>query len=191
VEEFVWEGGRTVLSFEVAVAADAPAGSTVLKFSVYITDVRVAVLPLEIGIAAQSKTGRETHVTAEPPAKAFASYASADRLRVLERVSEIRQSAGIDIFQDCLDLHPGEQWKPALEREIRERDLFFLFWSAQARQSTWVDWEWRTALKEKGLDAIELRPLQPVEEAPPPPELAALHFNDPLMVIRAYYARGG
>jgi hypothetical protein len=161
----------------------------VLKFNVYIAEARVASLPVEIQINTLGVAPRETHVSTQPPQTAFASYSSADKLRVLERVSEISLSAGIDIYQDCLDLRPGEQWKPALEREIQARQLFFLFWSAHAKASSWVEWEWRTALKEKGLDAIELRPLEPVDQAPPPAELSALHFNDPIMIVREYYAR--
>jgi hypothetical protein len=171
------------------VAPNAPLSSTVLKFNVYIAEARVAALPLEIQINARGCAPRETRVSTQPPRTAFASYSSADKLRVLERVSEISLSAGIDIYQDCLDLRPGEQWKPALEREIQARQMFFLFWSAHAKASTCVEWEWRTALKQKGLDAIELRPLEPVDQAPPPAELASLHFNDPLMMIREYYAR--
>jgi len=189
IEEFVWEGGRIVRSFEITVATNAPLGSTVLKFNVYIAEARVAALPVEIQINTHGVAPRETRVSTQPPRTAFASYSSADKLRVLERVSEISLSAGIDIYQDCLDLRPGEQWKPALEREIQARQLFFLFWSAHAKASAWVEWEWRTALKEKGLDAIELRPLEPVDQAPPPAELAALHFNDPIVMIREYYAR--
>ena len=89
----------------------------------------------------------------------------------------------------CLDLRPGEEWKPALEREIHKRQLFFLFWSEHAKASPWVDWEWRTALHDKGIDAIALRPLQPMDQAPPPAELMKFHAEDPIMIIRDYYAR--
>ena len=190
-EEFVWVGGRIVVPFEITVARSAPQCSTVLKFNVYIAGARVAVLPLplEIQINARRAVPGEVLVSAQTPKTAFASYSSKDKLRVLDRVTEIRLSAGIDIFQDCLDLRPGEQWKPALEREIRARQLFFLFWSAYAKASSWVEWEWRTAIKEKGLDAIQLRPLEPDDQAPPPDELAGSHFNDPLMIIRKYYER--
>lgn len=134
-DEFVWEGGRNVCAFEVRAAAAAPQGFTVLKFNLYIAEVRVALVPLELEITLAPGAAESKQVTAEPARTAFASYASADRLRVLERVSEIRNTAGIEIFQDCLDLRPGEQWKPALEREIAARDLFFLFWSTSARAS--------------------------------------------------------
>jgi len=50
--------------------------------------------------------------------------------------------------------------------------------------------EWRTALKEKGLDAIEPQPLVPSQEAPPPEELKDLHFNDAYMLIRKAIEHG-
>jgi len=71
-----------------------------------------------------------------------------------------------------------------LEFEIEERELFLLFWSIYAKQSEWVTWEWRTALRQKGLSGIDPHPLDPVFEAEPPEELKALHFGDPYMLVR-------
>lgn len=86
-------------------------------------------------------------------------------------------------------LNPGEKWKPSLEREIRDRDLFMLFWSVYAKESQWVTWEWRTALRYRGVDGIEPHPLDPVQEAEPPEELRDLHFNDRYMLARKYYEK--
>lgn len=185
-DEFVWEGGRSVLTFEVAVSDAAPLSTTVLKFNVHVAGVRVAVVPIEIDIVSSPGAPSERHVVSDPPRTAFASYSSQDRLRVLDRVTEIRNTAGIDVFVDCLSLRVGERWNPALEQAITSRQLFFLFWSAHAKASKWVDWEWRAALREKGLDAIALRPL---EELSLPSELASLHHTDPIMIIRDYYQR--
>jgi hypothetical protein len=41
-----------------------------------------------------------------------------------------------------------------------------------------VEAEWRTALSAHGLAGIDPVPLESQAEAPPPPELAALHFHD-------------
>jgi hypothetical protein len=125
-------------------------------------------------------------VTGCPARSAFASYASRDRVRVLDRVSEVQRN-GVDVFLDCLSLHPGEKWKPKLECEIRDRDQFMLFWSVYAKESQWVTWEWRTALQYKGIDGIEPHPLDPVSEAAPPEELRELQFNDRYMLVRKYY----
>ena len=58
------------------------------------------------------------------------------------------------------------------------RDRLFLFWSRHARESQWVDFEWRLAHRLKGIDSIDPVPLEDPGTAPPPDELAALHFND-------------
>jgi len=85
-------------------------------------------------------------------------------------------------------MHPGEAWKPRLLSEIVSRDLFLLFWSAQSRASEWVSWEWRTALSQKGVQAMQIHPLEGVDPAPPPDELKDLHFGDVLMIVREAYA---
>ena len=65
-----------------------------------------------------------------------------------------------------------------LEEEIVARDAFYLFWSSHARESEWVEREWRIALQRKGLEFIEPVPLESPTSAPPPTELACLHFDE-------------
>jgi TIR domain len=160
----------------------------VLKFDASIDNIVVARLRLDVEITAAAREPDRNGVLSEAANTAFASYASEDRLRVLDRLSEIRRS-GVDVFLDCLCLHPGEQWKRVLESEIVQRDLFLLFWSRHAKRSQWVTWEWQTALRLKGLLGIEPHPLEPVFEAEPPEELKALHFGDPYMLARKAYER--
>ena len=110
---------------------------------------------------------------------AFASYASSDRSEVLRRVQGIHAwQPGLDIFVDFHSLYSGELWRERLLQEIRKRNRFLLFWSRAARESKEVDFEWRAALGAHGIKAITPVPLQPPDEASPPTELAALHFND-------------
>jgi len=179
--EFTWRAGCELASFAVEVDQDAPLRMTLLEYSVFIRDACIAYIPIELEIChdAEQRILQQTDIL--PGRSGFASYASADRDAVLHRVSELRRSAGVDVFIDCIDLRASEEWKPALEKEIGARDLFFLFWSSHARQSQWVDWEWRLALKmNKG---IRVRPLEPADRAPPPEELRHLHFNDVYMLV--------
>lgn len=83
---------------------------------------------------------------------------------------------------DCLSLHPNNQWKGKLEHEIKSRDLFLLFWFSHAEHSAWVEWEWRTAMNEKGMESIQLHPLEP--NLKPPELLQEVHCSDPLMFVR-------
>jgi hypothetical protein len=184
-QAFVWEGSRNLLEFDVAAPADAADGTEVLKFDVLIDGIVVARLRLDVEISSRAARGEQATVVAEPAHTAFASYSSADRTRVLDRVAAVRIAAGLDIFLDCLDLRPSEEWKPQLDEEIRGRDLFLLFWSAHAKDSKWVAWEWQTALHDKGKEHMQIHPLEP--NVKPPEELADLHFGDVYMWVRTGY----
>lgn len=182
-DKFIWDGNRQIVDFDIRCSPAAPDAWTVLKFDALIDGIVVARLRIDIEISSHLSNGERVQVEVEPIRTAFASYASEDRLRVLDRVSEIQKN-GVDVFVDCLSLNPGDEWKPRLEREIQSRKLFLLFWSANARDSDWVDWEWRTALKHKGITGIDPHPLDPVFVAAPPDELSELHFGDPYNLVR-------
>jgi hypothetical protein len=187
-DEFVWEGDRSLVEFDVEVDRDAAEGVTTLRYDVFVGTFRVARLRVELEIRAAERDTRQTTVAGvEPVRTVFASYASRDRDRVLDMVSAIVNRVGLDVFLDCMDLNPSEQWKQRLESEIRARDQFLLFWSEHARASPWVDWEWRTALAQKGKESLDVQPLQPPQLAPPPDELSDLHFNDRYMLVRTAF----
>lgn len=184
-QPFIWNGGRSLLEFDVEVPQAAPEGKVVLKFDVFIEGIMVARLRLDLEIALSPVAGENVMANVEPAKSAFVSYSSKDRLRVLDRVASIKISAGIDPFLDCLDLHPGEAWKARLDDEIRRRDLFILFWSKNASESEWVVWELGMALKEKGENAFQLHPLDP--DVKPPDGLEELHVGDVIMWVRKGY----
>jgi TIR domain len=183
-QTFTWEGRRALLDFDATVADDATEGVVVLKLDVAVDGIVVARLRLDLAITRAAGTARPplATVASEPARSAFASYSSKDRERVLDRLAAVRIATGLDVFLDCLSLNPGEQWKPRLEREIKDRDLFLLFWSSESAASPWVEWEWRTALTEKGRDAMQLHPL--ATGVKPPQELKDLHFGDVYMLVR-------
>ena len=161
-QSFTWNGGRSLLDFDVTVADDAQEETIPLKFDVTIEGIIVARLRLELEITAKPKKKvQNATATSEPARTAFASYSSADRDRVLDRIAAVRIAAGLDIFLDCLDLRPSEEWKPQLDDEIIKRDIFMLFWSEHAKESKWVTWEWQTALQDKGKDHMQIHPLEP------------------------------
>lgn len=119
--------------------------------------------------------------------KAFASYASEDRDQVLARIQGIQKAApSLEVFLDVVRLRSGQYWEQELWKEIPASDIFYLFWSRNAKASAWVEKEWRCAYQAKGLDFIDPIPIEAPEKAPPPPELAAKHFNDPFLA----YMRG-
>jgi hypothetical protein len=110
---------------------------------------------------------------------AFASYSSKDGSEVYSRVHGMTKIApDLKFFLSRLSLKSKEMWEEALIEHVPTKDVFFLFWSRNAKQSAWVENEWRLALKERDLSYIDPVPLESPKLAAPPPELSALHFDD-------------
>jgi hypothetical protein len=177
LQSFAWNGKWVIVNFDISVPASVDEGRLILKFDVSIEGLTIARLRPELRIVHGKAAPEEKLTIAKSPNKAFASYASPDRREVLGRVRSLQIFTRIDVFLDCLSLHPGESWKARLMNEINQRDIFWLFWSRNALLSEWVEWEWRAALAAKTLDYIQPHPLEGPDVAPPPVELAALQFG--------------
>ncbi len=112
------------------------------------------------------------------PTTAFASYASEDRATVLRCIAGLTKAAPhLDVFIDVASIRSGEDWQRKLFSVIATSDIFYLFWSAAASKSEWVEREWRTALAKRGLKFIDPFPLVSPELIPPPQPLSSLHFG--------------
>ncbi|MCK4613989.1 MAG: toll/interleukin-1 receptor domain-containing protein [Thermoplasmata archaeon] len=110
---------------------------------------------------------------------AFALYSRLDREQVLPRIQGIQKALpNLNIFIDMLSLRSGQNWEQEIRKIIPSKDIFYLFWSGNAKRSHWVEKEWRCALEMKGLDFIDPVPLVSPEIVPPPEELSAKHFDD-------------
>jgi HEAT repeat protein len=190
-----WAGTSGQTTFPVAVPDDAAPGPHVGLVHVSVAGLQVARIYFELvvgaGGASERELGAEDVTTRDELLRtAFASYAHEDLNEVLARVQGmLKVLPDLEVFLDVLTLRSGEDWEARIEQEIAARDAFFLLWSLPASHSRWVDKEWRTALAKKGLEAIDPVPLQPPTIAPPPPELARLHFNDWALAFRRPEAR--
>jgi hypothetical protein len=185
MDGFYWEGGKHVLDFRVGVSKTA-IGERDLKFDVYVKDSRLTRIWMPLQIA-HGATGQPQTKTINSPRTAFASYASEDRARVLDRVAALEIHCGLQVFLDCVSMRPNAKWRELLPDMVLQSDQLLLFWSEAARNSEWVDKEWRLAFSHKGIDGIEIHPLSTYDVAKLPMELADLaHGADPLMVIRAH-----
>lgn len=184
----VWTGRTCAAQFEVTVPATAPLGNTIGRVRLAVAGVPIGTLRFQVAVAANA-------VDAQPPRdagaevkryhRAFVSYSSKDRAEVLRRVQAFR-IAGISVFQDVLDLEPGQRWEKQLYREIDRCDVVLLFWSTAASASPWVAKEIDYALTLKGGEADRPPDIAPVPiegpPIPPPPErLKHLHFYDALL----------
>lgn len=188
VQAFVWRGDIEPLQYIVTIPPLDESVSVLAKLQVAVDGVPVASAVWRIALSSDADVANETgaYVPLARYRRAFVSYSSKDRLEVLKRVQGL-QAAGLEVFQDVLDLEPGERWAKALYKHIDDADAFYLFWSENSAASEWVAKEWRYAL-ERAATHPENRPdICPVILTAPPPmppaELADRHFNDILAYV--------
>ena len=185
-DDLAWDGDIANARFLVTPPKDAASGSYPGRATIHLGGAQIAKLAFTLEVGGSTgpvgaiPTRQRRHHTA------FASYASADREEVLARLQGMKKVAPhLDVFIDVLSLRSGRRRAQRLEEEIRARDVFYLFWSLAASRSEWVDKEWRTALRLRGIEYIDPFPFAAPDHAPPPPELAELHFNDWLLAFRS------
>ena len=177
----IWEGGYLRYSFAAEVPPDYAKKQILFTARVYLDDVILTRLQF---IARCDAPESRLAIERSDVTSAFISYASQDRQRVatiLQGMKTIRPD--LNVFFDVENLRSGENWENTLYREIDTRDVLFLCWSHFAKESRWVDLEWRYALRQKGIDAIEPVPIERADQCPPPEELGQKHFNDRLLYI--------
>jgi hypothetical protein len=187
----VWRGRPAAVAFGVTVPAGSDARTLIATVDVTQDSIPIGHVRFKLDVlaerAGEPPEAEPAGLAASRYRTAFLSYAREDRDAAI-RGAQMLRSVGIAFFQDVVDLDPGERWERRLYREIERSDLFLLFWSRAARDSTWVRKEALWALDCLG-DELDERPeIKPVILERPPsapwPELAHLHFDDPL----AYFA---
>lgn len=181
-EEQEWQGGYLNFSFPVMLPEDYKKRQILFSASVYINDL--IATKLKFIAKCFSLFEQKVKVAREDVLSAFISYASQDRHRVAAIIQGMKKARPeMDIFFDVESLRSGDDWEKALYQEIEKRDILFLFWSQFARESKWVEAEWRYAMTNKGVECIEPVPIDPPGVCPPPAELSQKHFNDKLLYI--------
>lgn len=178
----VWGGRYIRFDFLFLLPGDFPGAQIAFVANVWFNDIPATRLSF---VASCSAGGRQVmEPRRDDVLRAFVSYASQDRARVASIVQGMRAARpDLRIFFDVESLRCGENWQQALRSEIEDSDVLYLCWSLSARASTWVDFEWRYALDNKGIDCIEPVAIDPPDACPPPLELESKHFNDPLLYV--------
>lgn len=83
----------------------------------------------------------------------------------------------MNYLRDVHSIRSGEDWDERLRTLIAQADIFQLFWSRNSSASANVRKEWQFALSLRGKREAFIRPVYWVKPlAPPPPELADIHF---------------
>lgn len=175
-----WQGKYLNFSFGVFVPQEYKRRNALFTAAVYVNDV--IATKLNFAVKCSSLFEQKIAVSREDVLSAFVSYASQDRGRVAAIIQGMKKARpDLDVFFDVESLRSGENWQEALYREIERRDILFLCWSHFARDSQWVDAEWRYAYTQKGAEGVEPIPIEPPDQCPPPEELSNKHFNDRLL----------
>ena len=182
----LWEGEIGNASFEVFIPRETSEGVKSGSVTVHWEGgLQIARVPLQILVAAKAVSVAPTTQPLHHIRKAFASYASPDRDEVIGRIQGMQKIApDLDVFLDVVNLRSGEDWEKKLWQVIPESDVFYLFWSAHAKASPWVEKEWRCALGSRGEEFIDPVPLVSPDEVRPPDELRKKHFNDWILAYR-------
>jgi hypothetical protein len=179
---FLWLEDWHRVEFRVQATPEQPGfalGQTVNgRVAFYVGPVLVAEVPIwthfREGADASAVDQPDTQVTTDPYQRIFLSYSHQDAL-IVQQVERAYTVLGMQSLRDVHVLRSGEKWHPTLLRHIEHADIFQLYWSNNAKHSTYVEHEWRHALTQARPSFI--RPLyweQPMPD--PPPELAATHF---------------
>ncbi|MBN2470846.1 MAG: toll/interleukin-1 receptor domain-containing protein [Anaerolineae bacterium] len=145
----------------------------------------VIVADVKLSVYVSRRAGRRLkppqESTARPYQAVFCSYSHKDT-PIVVRVERSSRMHFTKFLRDVTTLRSGERWNDRLLELIDEADIFQLFWSKPASESPYVaqEWQYALALRETGAKGrYFIRPVRWEEPmaAPPPPELADLHFD--------------
>lgn len=181
VQEIRWRGTLTSVEFIASLPDNITSPTVYASLFVFRDSVPLGSFKFTLTVSSAVAEVKQTP-TFSRFRQAFISYSSTDRAEVLKRVQGI-EASGQTVFVDLLNLSSGERWEAIIRQQIARCDVFYLFWSAEAKRSKWVKFEWQYALDLRSQRLNQSPEIIPVIiEGPPPPEpprpLRHLHFND-------------
>lgn len=180
-------GGRSNAQFMATVPNNFCIGKLAGIATFFVSGLPIAKIIFETNIGSISASKDFLPFCEKKYKTVFASYASQDRNDVLSCIQGLcKGRPDLEIFIDIAKLRSGFSWRAQLQHEILRHDALILFWSRAASVSKYVDWEWRSGNTAHGLSFIDPIPLEPPDLAPPPKELAELHFNDWMLAYKRF-----
>ncbi len=186
-QTLVWNGDALDFRFRVTPPVDYAKKQIDFGCSVLFDGIQITRLYFTIAVNSRKKAA--VRFVRRDCRKAFVSYSHKDRLRVAEQLRVIQQTAPkLRFWMDNQSMTAGDVWRSAIASAIKGADVFLLFWSVSARDSSEVRKEWEYALRleqsakrkrKNGARFISPVPLDSPSVCPPPEELGDLHFGDP------------
>ena len=186
----IWNGDALDFKFRVTPPQDDTKKEIDFCCCVQFDGIEITRLYFTVPVGTKKKVA--VRFTRKDCRRAFVSYSHKDRLRVVEQLLAIQEVAPkLRFWMDNRSMTAGDVWRKAIASAIRNADVFLLFWSVSARESSEVRKEWEYALElersekrrakrmKNGARFISPVPLDSPSECPPPEELGDLHFGDP------------
>lgn len=146
----------------------------------------LALSGFQVDLRAKSLLRHGREVGGQPPPKTprrlrvFLCHASEDRLRARRLYRGLR-ALGVRPWLDARDLLPGQEWRPAIELEIRKTDAIIVCLSRRTIEKTgFVQKEIRIAIEaaeERPSGSIFIIPVR-FEACKVPGELTRFHYTD-------------
>ncbi|MHC9539713.1 MAG: protein kinase [Vulcanimicrobiota bacterium] len=177
----LWAGEVGNAAFPVKVPMVVKKGPKSGLALIYLNGLQIAKVYFVIKVGKNRVEPQELSIKEQRNFKAFASYSKKDFNIVLDRVQNLQKAAPqITIFTDVYALRKDQRWREDLRKVIPANDIFYLFWSENAKESYWVEKEWQCALQTKKPDFIDLMQLSQLKKAPLPTALSYIskHIED-------------
>jgi pSer/pThr/pTyr-binding forkhead associated (FHA) protein len=169
--EFRMQAIEGVSGFELNTAKNG-------KISFYVGPILVAETNIWTYITNDQNSNYsqafKANCTTNPYVAVFVSYSHNDNL-LIQNLEKAYVALGMQYLRDVNILRSGEKWNRSLLEKILEADIFQLCWSKFAKESEYVEQEWRYALNLKRHSFV--RPVYWENPMPTPPkELSDIHF---------------
>lgn len=150
-QEIVWMDDYHSLHFQISYAGQE-SGATVCGgfVDIFVDGLIVGQIPVSISVPAKRAKGPVDGAvqveTVKMLSRIFASYAHEDEALVRACKAYYR-TLGIHMYVDHDELLSGDPWRATLAKLMEKSDLFQLYWSQSAADSTEVANEWQVALE--------------------------------------------
>lgn len=176
---FAWQGAWHQAAFQFTDDGTTIKSKRFGEVVVLLNNVATLKLPIELKFSDQHEaTTHRTHrveVSGTMVKCVFISYSRGDEA-VVNAVSDFMESVDCQVLSDH-KIPPGVEWEKAIHGMIDAANLFQLFWSARAAQSSSVRKEWEYALATRP-DPGFIHPVYwELPLVDPPPELNKIQFH--------------
>ncbi len=178
-QEITWFGEIEEAIFQIRHEESGGSSAICAGFvEVTVGGLLIGQIPVSISVTENKQRLSLVHSSVKMISRVFASYARED-LSIVRGCKVAYKGLGIHLFIDKDEILSGQAWRDVIRRSIGNHDLFQLFWSQAAADSSEVANEWNLALSiVPQRNVAFIRPLywsEPMVE--PPQDLAQINFT--------------